>query len=195
MPSSNRDSFSQNAYLILTLLIQAVVFSVFIYSLSVLQWRALDRWPFLATEFLVVVILTFGGVVVARDLAWHLDLLDTLLLFLIGLLQCVPMLLLGRVPNDAMWWFVCYLGLANVSFANLISVRMRTPRAVALPLVRRRTIVTFAHSYLLVLAIVACYFDWHVKAVGVLFLVEHVAIFASLYWLDLKTRHNSAEST
>ena len=76
----------------------------------------------------MIVILTYGAVGVARNLAWHLDLLDTLLLFLIGLLQSVPMLLLGRVPNDAMWWFVCYLGLANVSFANLINVRMRTPR-------------------------------------------------------------------
>ena len=140
----------------------------------------------------MIVILTYGAVGVARNLAWHLDLLDTLLLFLIGLLQSVPMLLLGRVPNDAMWWFVCYLGLANVSFANLINVRMRTPRAIALPLVRRRTILTFAHSYLLVLAIVACYFDWHVKAVGVLFMVEHIAIVAGLYWLDLRTRRNSA---
>ncbi len=194
MPNSNQDSFSQNAYLILTLLIQAVVLSVFVSTLTVLQWRALDRWPFLVTEFLMIVILTYGAVGVARNLAWHLDLLDTLLLFLIGLLQSVPMLLLGRVPNDAMWWFVCYLGLANVSFANLINVRMRTPRAIALPLVRRRTILTFAHSYLLVLAIVACYFDWHVKAVGVLFMVEHIAIVAGLYWLDLRTRRNSAQS-
>ena len=142
----------------------------------------------------VIVILTYGHVGVARNLAWHLDLLDVFPSFLIGLLQSVPMLLLGRVPNDAMWWFVCYLGLANVSFANLINVRMRTPRTIALPLVRRRTILTFAHSYLLVLAIVACYFDWHVKAVGVLFMVEHIGIVAGLYWLDLRTRRNSAQS-
>jgi hypothetical protein len=194
VPSSNRDSFSQNAYLLLTLLIQAAVFSVFVYSLSVLQWHALNRWPFLVTELLMLVIVTFGHVAVARDLAWHVDLLDVLLPFLIGLLQCVPMLLLESVPKDAMWWFVCYLGLANVSFANLIVVRMKTPHTIALPLVRRRTILIFAHSYLLVLAIVACYYEWHVELVGVLFMVEHLGIVAGLYWLDLRTRHDSMPS-
>jgi hypothetical protein len=192
---SSRDSYSQNAYLILTLLIQAVVFCVLVYSLTVLQFRALVRWPFLVTELLTLVIITFGHVSVARDLAWHLDLLDVLLPFLIGLLQCLPMLLLGSVPNDAMWWFVCYLGLANVSFANLINVRMKTPRTVALPLVRRRTILTFAHSYLLVLAIVAGYFEWHVELVGGLFMVEHMGILASLYLWDLRTRRSSMQTS
>ena len=125
MPGTNEDTFSRNAYLMLTMLIQAVVFNVFIYSLTVLQWRAIDRWPYLVTEFLTVVIITFGQITVARDLAWQLDLLDVLLPFLIGLLECLLILLLGRVQNDTMWWFVCYLGLMNASFANLMNVRAR----------------------------------------------------------------------
>jgi hypothetical protein len=104
------------------------------------------------------------------------------------------MLLLGRVPNDAMWWFVCYLGLANVSFVNLINVRIKTSHTIALPLVRRRTILTFAHSYLLVLAIVACFFAWHVELVGAIFMVENIGILVSLYLLDLRTRRNPAQS-
>ncbi len=194
LPGANRDSFSRNAYLVLTMLIQAVAFGVFVYSLTVLQWHALNRWPFLVTEFVTVVIITFGHLAVARDLAWHIDLLDVLLPYLIGLLECLPMLLLGRVQNDAMWWFVCYLGIMNVTFANLINTRVKTHHTVALPLVRRRIILAITHPFLLLLAIIACYFEWHVELVGALFMVEQIGVVASLYWLDLRTRRNSTRS-
>lgn len=127
LPELSRHSFSRNAYLILTMLIQGVEFGVFVYSLTVLQSHALDRWPFLVTEFFTVVIITFGHLTVAREMAWDMDLLDVLLPFLIGLLECLPMLLLGRVQNDAMWWFVCFLGLMNASFANLMNADEDTP--------------------------------------------------------------------
>lgn len=127
LPELSRHSFSRNAYLILTMLIQGVAFGVFVYSLTVLQSHALDRWPFLVTEFFTVVIITFGHLTVAREMAWDMDLLDVLLPFLIGLLECLPMLLLGRVQNDAMWWFVCFLGLMNASFANLMNADEDTP--------------------------------------------------------------------
>ena len=194
LPELSRHSFSRNAYLILTMLIQGVAFGVFVYSLTVLQSHALDRWPFLVTEFFTVVIITFGHLTVAREMAWDMDLLDVLLPFLIGLLECLPMLLLGRVQNDAMWWFVCFLGLMNASFANLMNARMKTPQTVKLPLVRRRTILTLAHPFLLMFAIFACYFEWHVELVGTLFMVEQIGIAASLYFLDLRTRRSSIQS-
>jgi len=45
LPGLNADSFSRNAYLMLTMLLQAVAFGVFMNSLTILQWHALDRWP------------------------------------------------------------------------------------------------------------------------------------------------------
>jgi hypothetical protein len=190
-PGSNGDLFSRNAYLILTMLIQAVAFGVFINSLTVLHWHALDRWPYLVTEFLTIVIITFGYITVSRELVWQLDLLDILFPFLIGLLQCSFMLLLGRVPYDTMWWFVCYLGLMNATVVNLINVRMKTPQVVLMLLVRRRTILAILTPFLLVVAIVACYFDWHVEVVGALFMVEQIGIIVSLYLLELRTRRSS----
>ncbi len=178
----------------LTMLLQAVAFGVFINSLTALQWQALDRWPYLVTEFLTVVIITFGQITVARDLAWQLDLLDVLFPFLIALLECLPMLLLGRVQKDTAWWFVCYLGLMNVTFANLMNARLKTPNTVALPLLRRRTILAVVTPFLLLFAIVACYFDWHVEVVGALFMVEQMAVIASLYLLDLRTRRTSTRA-
>jgi len=174
------------------MLIQAVAFGVFINSLTVLQWHALDRWPYLVTEFLTVVIITFGHITVSRDLAWQIDLLDVFLAYLIGLLECLLMLLLGRVQDDTMWWFVCYLALLNVSFANLMNARLKTLHTAALSLVRRRTILTVAQPFLVLLAIISCYFDWHIEAVGALFMVVQMAVAVSLYFLDLRTRRNSA---
>jgi hypothetical protein len=43
VPGSNHNSFSQNAKLFVTMPIQAVAFGVFMYSLTILQWHALDR--------------------------------------------------------------------------------------------------------------------------------------------------------
>ena len=195
LPRSNGESFSGIAYLLLAILIQAVVFGVFICSLTVLQWRTLDRWPYLVTEFLTVVMVTFGHITVSRQLAWRIDLLDVLLPFLIGLLECLPMLLLGRVPNDTLWWFICYLGLTNVSFVNLLNVRLKTPSTVSLPLVRRRTIFTIVHPFLLLLAIVGCYFEWHVELLGALFMVEQTGFAVHLCLHDLRTRHGSPQAT
>src|SRR5208283_4638504 len=133
------------------------------------------------TEFFMLVIITFGQITVARDLAWQLDLLDVLLPFLIGLLECLLILLLGRVQNDTMWWFVCYLGLMNVSFANLMNARVKTHRTVTLPLLRRRVIFTLAQPVLLLLGVYACYFEWHVELVGAVFMAVTIGLAASLY--------------
>jgi hypothetical protein len=194
LPESNQEWFSRIAYLILTMLIQAAAFGVFIYSLTVLQWHVMDRWPFVVTEFLMVIMVTFGHFTVARELHWQIDLLDVLFPFLIGLLECVPMLLLGRVQKDSMWWFVCYLGLTNVSFVNLMNARLKTPHAVALPLVRRRSIVTITQPYILLLAIGACNYDWHVELVGAIFMVEQMGIFFVIYLSDTRTQCKLMES-
>jgi hypothetical protein len=194
LPESNKQWFSRIAYLILTMLIQAVAFGVFIYSLTVLQWHALDRWPFVVTEFLMVVMVTFGHFTVARDMGWQIDLLDVLFPFLIGLLECLPMLLLGRVQNDTMWWLVCLLGLTNISFFNLMNARLKTPAVVSLPLVRRRSIITFTQPSILLLAMCACYYDWNVELVGGMFMVVQMGIFVVIYLSDRKTQFKLMDS-
>jgi hypothetical protein len=179
--------FSRYAYLLLAIAIQALAFGVFLATLTLLQWRALERWPFLATEFLVLVGVCFGQIAIARKLCWRFDMLDALLLFTIGLLECVPMLLLGTVPHDLLWWFICYLALTNVVFLSLTNARMKTAASVAMPLNRRRVILNVVHSYLLLLAIAAAYYDWQVNLVGVLFMIDQAAMLATVLFMDRHT--------
>jgi len=190
----SEDSSARQSYLLLTSLVQAIVFGAFMASLNKLQWRAVDRWPFVVTEFLNVVLLCFGLMAIARDVCWQLDLLDVFIVFMLGLLQCVPMFLLGMVRNDALWWFVCYFALANFVFMALLSARMKTPAAIALPLTKTRTILCTVHLYLLLLAILACYFQWQVQLVGILFMIEQIGVCATIYLLDRKIRARRRQS-
>jgi hypothetical protein len=182
------DLLARNGYLWLTSLIQAIVFGVFVASLNKLQWRALDRWPFVITEFLNVVLVCFGHVAISRDLCWQLDLLDVFIPFMLGLLQCLPMLLLGMIRNDALWWFVCYFALTNFIFLALLNSRMKTPATIALPLTKTRAILCTVHLYLLLLAMLACYYHWQIQLVGILFMVEQIGVFFTIYFFDRRTR-------
>jgi hypothetical protein len=186
--------FARFGYLMLASLIQAVVLSVFIHSLSTLQWGALDRWPFLVSEFLALMMVWFGHYAIARELCWQLDLFDVFIPFVLGLLQCVPMLLLGMVRNDALWWFACYFGLANVIFIALVNARMKTPAATALLLIRRRVILCTVHLYFVSLAILACYLDWHIQLIGILFMIEQIGMAVVIYLSDVRIRRREGRS-
>ena len=182
------DLFARNGYLLLASVVQAVVFAAYIASLIRLQARVLDRWPFVVVEFLGVVLLCFGHMAIARDVCWQLDLLDVLIPFMLGLLQCLPMFLLGMVRNDALWWFTCYFALTNFIFIALLNARMKTPATIALPLTKRRAILCTVHLYVLLLAMLACYFQWQVQLVGILFMVEQMGVFVLIYSFDRRIR-------
>jgi hypothetical protein len=188
LPSATDESFSRIGCLVLTTLIQVLAFGVFMVSLHSLGWRALDRWPFLVTEFVTVVGVCFGCHATCRDLRWHLDGLDILIPFLFGLLQCVAMLILGMVPDDALWWFVCYLGINTVALLALFNARMKTPATAALPLLKRRAILGMMQMYVLLLATVACYWNWHVQLIGILFMAEQIGLFMLVCFFDVRLR-------
>jgi len=194
VPRWDEHSFSRNAYLMLTMLIQAIAFGVFLNSLPVflnsltfVQGQGPDRWPFLVAEFLTVVMVCFGHITVSRKLCWRLDLLDVLLPFLLGLFECLPMLVLGRVPNDAMWWFGCFFVLTNVSFATMMNARLKTSAAVALPLLKKRIILSLVHLYVLTVATALSFYQWHVQLLGLLFMVEQIGMFVLIYLFDQRT--------
>jgi hypothetical protein len=190
--SHERDSLSsvnlalaRSGYLVLATCIQTIVFAVFIISLNIVPQRLVGRWPFLVSEFLAIVVVCFGNMAIARDICWQLDLIDVLIPFVLGLLQCLAILLLCRVPHDALWWFVCYFAVANFIFLALLNARMKTPAAVALPLVKKRAALCVIHLTLVALAIVACYCEWQVKLVGILFMIEQLCVFAAIYYFDI----------
>jgi hypothetical protein len=180
--------FDRNCYLVLTNLIQAVAFGVFLFSLCNLKWQALSRWPFLVSEFLTVVIVCFFYVGNSRRFLRPLDIVDVLLPFLLGLWQCVAMLLLGMVPRDAQWWFLCYFCFTTCGFALLVKTGTKTSLATMVFLIKTHGVVNIVQLGLLLLAIVACYQDWHVELIGVLFMVERVVVFGAAYVFDVRSR-------
>ena len=182
------EPFSRYAYLALALAIQAVVLGTFVASLTMLQRDALGRWPFLVTEFLVLTGICFNQIHVAHDICWRLDIVDVLIRFTVGLLQCVPMLLLGRVPNDILWWFICYFLLTNAVFLGMVNTRLKIPPGVKLPLLKRRGILNIIQLYLLALAIVACFYAWHEMLIGILFMMDQIVMIAAIYVFDRRLR-------
>jgi uncharacterized membrane protein len=51
-------------------------------------------------------------------------------------------------------------------------------------MLKRRAVLSIIQLYLIALAIVACYYQWHVLLVGILFMADQIVVLAAIYVFD-----------
>jgi small-conductance mechanosensitive channel len=112
-------AFFLNGYLTLTSVIQATAFGLLAYSA---QGRPVHgpllQLSFLFCEFWVIVTLTYGYFVGARDLLWRFDGLDILIPFLVGLSEAS---VVNSLNAEIRHWFLFQLCVCISCFAVLLN--------------------------------------------------------------------------
>jgi len=180
MDSHTESSFS-SGYLTLTSLVQATVFAVFVLSLRELAEKPGCEWlrhlPFLASEFLTIIVVCLGYLIGSRDLRWRMDLLDVAIPCSMGLTQCAAILALGVVTHDIAWWFICYAVLDVLFLSAGINALHKTPRTSGVLLARIRPFcMAFCVQFVVLLILAVCAYQETLVMTGGIFVLTEMVV-------------------
>ena len=107
MGQERHKSLYLNGYLMLTSMIQATAFAFYVASISKIgPQMALKLFPFLLSELIIIVALTYGYMLGVRDVWWEIDIIDVIIPFMIGLFEIMLINSIKPQTNTFTSWFV-----------------------------------------------------------------------------------------
>lgn len=121
-------NFFMNSYLMLTNIIQATTFALFIFSLHyfIENKLLLDKLPFLLCDFVVIVTLCYGYIVGSRIHQWQIGGFDVIIPFLLGLTQGIMILSLSKYSQSEWLWFLSYLSVTICLIFAFINAKIKS---------------------------------------------------------------------